>query len=346
MLRTSGGSVEDIYSPSTTKIASLVDPTVDDAAGGVEDVEALASTLRSNKLSRSYLPVDTDGAAVDAEHVRVREQRVDTVTDTLNDAGVSYASMKNLRTPRAMMSDIDLLVPDPSEEARAVRALAEDGYRFFRFRLLAHPLKTMSVKQGLEDVSAMDGEHDRPVDLYPDAIWIRKKVCDPYRVVERADSEGRREPSPADDLYLVATHAYAHLSVRFAELYHGVRAVGAGIDWEYLVGVAHSYGCADALYAFLLLLDQYLRATDRDPVPESVLDSLSDPLVCRFVSRWFERLDAPVEFPVEFPTWLATAASSMYHTPRIVEHATPREVVKDLQSHYLVAASKLLLGET
>lgn len=335
----SGGA--EAYARATRAVAARVD---DRFEGPGDDVEAssLAAHLERNKFSRELLAETVSGelgeqAAADAEHRERRAERVGRVASILNDAGVEYATMKNLRAPAAMMSDVDLLIPDPGQQARAAKVLAADGYEFYKFRLLAHPRKFMAKR---------DPADPRPVDVYPDAIWIRKKVCDPHAVIERADDSGTRLPDPVDDLYLVATHAYSHLSVTFAELFHGARCVAdPAFDWDRLTRIAHEYGTADALAVYLRLLDDYLVTTGRDPVPREVLESLRRGWMGRLVHRWCDRLEPPLSFPVELPLWLSTVASSVYHVPRVARRATPRETFKDLQSHYLTAASKALLGE-
>lgn len=328
------------FASESIALASLVDPTLSGPDVTDLDPARLSSLLQANKLSRAYLPPgreDPSGAARDETHLAARAERGESVCDRLNEADVAYASMKDLRTPKAMMSDVDLLVPDPSEHARACRVLADDGFDFYRFRLLAHPRKVMA-KQSMDD--------PRPVDLYPDAMWIRKVVCDGEAVVARADTDGRRRPAPADDLYLVATHAFSHLSVTFAELYHGVRVVDEAedLDWSTALDAAESYGCFDALAAYLLLLDEYLRATDRERIPRSVFEAIPETVAVRLVRRWWSN-GTPRAFPVRFPTWLPTVVSSAHHVPRVARRLSVRESVKDLQSHYLTAASQLVLGK-
>ncbi|AWB26400.1 nucleotidyltransferase family protein [Halococcoides cellulosivorans] len=319
------------YAPESAAIAGLVDPAVD-RVGDPPDAEV----LRANKLSLELLPEPPDEADDQAAHRRKRRERFQHVCELLNDAGVAYASMKNLRTPSATMSDVDLLVPDPREQALAARVLAAEGFEFYGFRLLAHPRKVMAKRSPADP---------RPVDIYPDAMWIRKVVCDAERVVERANADGQRTPAPADDLYLVATHAYSHCSITFAELYHGVAIVDTeSVDWAIAIEAARSYGCVDALYAYLLVLDEYLTATGRGGVPDRVFDAIPRSWITRLVDRWFER-SRPRSFPVVFPTWLPTMASAVHHVPRVARQCTTHETLKDFQSHGLTAASKVLLGE-
>lgn len=326
--------------PRSTAVVARVEESM---AGGTRvepepeiDTDLLARTLRSNKLSRELLD-DDERASEDASHREARERRLERETRALCEAGVSFAAIKNLKAPFAMMSDVDLLVPNAADHAVAARVLAEQDYEFYRFRLLAHPRKMMA-KQSQTD--------PRPVDIYPDAIWIRKVVCDPASVVERAGTKPPREPAPADDLYLVATHAYSHLSVTLAELLHGVAVLDRhDLDWAHLTDRASRYGCRDALLGYLYPLDWYLRATGRDPVPDAVFDALETGLVAAAVRRWWDGLTPPVEFPLEFPLHLPTVLSAFHHVPQIARRRSIRTTYKDLQSHALTLGSKLVRGE-
>lgn len=327
------------YTREGAHVPFLVDPEF--SAPNVFDISAdlASSLLLSNKLSREHLTsIDaaSQGAEADRAHRLARNERNEEVCAWLNEAGIEYASMKNLRAPKAMMSDIDLLVADPSEQARATAVLAEHGFEFHRFRLLGHPRKVMAKRSD---------DDPRPVDIYPDAMWIRKIVCNADAVIERADSSGDHRPTPADDLYLVATHAYSHLSVSFAELYHGVTIVEEeDVDWETLIDTASRYGCLDGVAAYLLLVDEYLTLTGRPRIPSTVFDQIPNTWAVTLVRNWWQN-STPRSFPVRFPIWLPTFVSSAHHVPRVASELTPYETVKDFQSHYLAAASQLLLGE-
>ncbi|WP_251328604.1 nucleotidyltransferase family protein [Haloplanus pelagicus] len=324
---------------------SIIARIEDDLSGGTRfetddamDRADLEPALDANKLSRELLGDECgEGARTDADHRKARRERLERVTEALVAADVSFAAIKNLKAPYAMMSDVDLLVPDPGDHAVAARVLAERDYEFYRFRLLAHPRKMMAKR------SARD---PRPVDIYPDAMWIRKVVCDPESVVVRAESAPPREPSPADDLYLVATHAYSHLSVTLAELVHGVAVVeGSDVEWSRLVEQADQYGCRDALLAYVYPLDWYLRASGREPIPEDVVEALETGPVAGAVRRWWDGLEPPVEFPVQFPLHLPTVLSAAHHLPRIARTRSLRTAYKDLQSHALTLGSMLVRGE-
>lgn len=337
-------SSEPRYSPPTRVIINLVDPEFD--RGVPADVnltdDQIETTLQSNKFSRELLedsPYETDGATNDRARRRAREERMYSVVAELNEAGSRYALMKNLRGPKIMMSDIDLLVPEPSSVGQVILTLDNLEYDFYQFRLLAHPLKIMAKQ---EETGT------RPVDIYPDAIWMRKIVSDAEMVVDRASTGELRLPAPEDDLYLVATHSYSHLNIRFADIYHGARCLESSTDfnWKYIVDMARDYGCADAMIVYLRLLDSHLAMTDRQRVPEMVFDKLSSGIVPRLAQRWVDAISPPVSYPIEIPVWLANVASSVYHTPKIVHREGVYKAYKDLQSHYLSLSSKILLGET
>lgn len=86
--------------------------------------------------------------------------------------------------------------------------------------------------------------------------------------------------------------------------------------------------------------------TERNRIPEWVLDSLSNGVVPRLASRWVTDIDYPLEYPIEVPVWLANIVSSIYHSPRVARQEGLYKSYKDFQSHYLSLSSKLLLGET
>ena len=333
--------LDDLLSADAAAMATAVERVWenDDNPGLSINTDDQRELLQRNKLSRELLPEEAPGSEQDAAHRQAREQRLSVVTEALSEANVSYASMKNLKTPYTMMSDIDLLVPDPREHAVAARVLAERGYEFYRFRLLAHPRKTMA-KQADDD--------PRPVDIYPDAIWMRKVVCDAASVVSYADSEPPREPAAVDDLYFVATHAFSHLSITFAELFHGIAVLSeaSSFDWDRLCSMACQFGCADALLAYFLPLDEYLAATDRQQVPSKVFDRLRNGFATRAVDRWWNSKEPPYTFPIQFPLMLPTVISAGHHVPRIMRQRSMYTAYKDLQSHALTVASKLIRGET
>lgn len=331
---------DNLLSENAAAMAAAVEQVWEngDTSGLPITIDDHQEFLQRNKLSRELLPDRVTGSKQDAAHRHAREQRLSAVTEALSEANVSYASMKNLKTPYTMMSDIDLLVPDPREHSVAVRVLAEREYDFYRFRLLAHPRKTMA-KQADDD--------PRPVDIYPDAIWMRKVVCDAASVVSYADSEPPRDPAAVDDLYLVATHAFSHLSITFAELFHGVAVLSeaSSFDWDRLCSMACQFGCADALLSYLLPLDEYLAATDRQRIPSKVFDRLRDGFATRAVDRWWNSKEPPYTFPIQFPLMLPTVISAGHHVPQIMRQRSMYTAYKDLQSHALTVASKLIRGE-
>lgn len=329
------------YGPATATVASLVDPAFE-ASSEVPAPEAVVETLRENKFSREHLEgtdYPSTGADDDRRHREAREETRSTVTERLDAAGVRYVAMKELRGARVLMHDVDLLVPGIADEAAVIRCLEELDYTLYRFRLLAHPRKVMGRRSP---------DDQTPVDLYPAAMWIRKHVCDAQGVIQRSRDAGRREPTAEDDMYLVATHAYAHLDVTFAEMFHGVTVLeeATSFDWYHLLGTAARWGCQDALYAYLRLVDHHLEATGRERIPGDVLRRLEAAGINRVTRRWLPADDYRLDYPVDVPVWAGTLASSVHHVPRVARRLGVRETWKDLQTHGLSAASELLLGET
>jgi len=137
-----------------------------------------------------------------------REKRLEMllkVSKAFKEENIEHVFIKDLRHPFAMMDDVDVLIPEPYDIAKAARILSDKGYKLYRFRLLSHPLKIMARRS----------YNEPPIDIYPDAIWVRKKVGEGEEIISkrRLDERGVYVPSAEDDLYLVATHAYFHLSM-------------------------------------------------------------------------------------------------------------------------------------
>ena len=144
-----------------------------------ESLEFLARKFRENKISlEKILPLlhvvkerDKENLVREAQSDKMfREKWVQTLTficDLFNSRGIQYTLIKILDYPYALMSDLDILPLDPLEELKAVEQLINNGFEIFEFRLLAHPLKIMSLKMD-------DSDPKISVDFYPAPAWIRK----------------------------------------------------------------------------------------------------------------------------------------------------------------------------
>lgn len=277
-----------------------------------------------------------------AKHQRWRELLA-LVMPLLDRIDVGYVLIKALRSPFALMSDVDFLVPLPNDVARIATELEQNGFTFYRFRILAHPLKIMAVPPG-------QGPKDPPsVDLYPDAMWIRKHVLDGTGVVARRRDGIVRgiqspTPSPQDDLYLVATHAFARGDITLAELDHGARLlVETSLEWTPLLKNAAAFGSEDALYSYLRLLKRVSAcAGDTAAVPAEVLDQLRRAPACRGLEAWLDRTEQELSLPVRFPLWLSTIRSGVFHLPPVSRRLTFVETIMDAATHAHTVGSHLL----
>jgi hypothetical protein len=256
--------------------------------------------------------------------------------------GVSYVLMKALRSPFALMSDVDFLVPLPGDLAGMARVLEERGFALYRFRLLSHPLKIMAERTEPGERPSVN------IDLYPDAMWIRKHVLDGLGVVERRRPRKSRgitvwEPSPEDDLYLVATHAFAHGEIHLAELDHGARILAAkSFSWPYLLEAADEFGCQDALYTYVRLLAATHEAMGcASPVLGDIVDALAAETACQSVARWLDDL-GELTLPLRIPVPICTLRSARYHLPAVSRHLSWTELAFDAATHLLTAGTHLL----
>ncbi len=246
----------------------------------------------------------------------------------------SYVLMKALRSPFALMSDVDLLVPQPLDIATLAGELEAAGFALYRFRLLAHPLKVMAapmdhVLKGLPSI-----------DFYPDAMWIRKHVLDGPGVITRRRRQGVRgvsiwTPCSEDDLYLVATHAFAHGNFTLAELDHGTRLIRQeAFDWSRVLRSAAAFGCQDGVYAYLRLLvcvSQCIGVESK--CPAQVIAELERAPACRAIRQWLDRAEQELTLPVRVPLWLGTVRSAVHHLPAVSRRIRLSELAMDAATH-------------
>lgn len=319
-------------------------------AEGVEYAQALQlasnkwSVLPSNAVAAP--PIEGDLGALLAKQRRQHERWLDMLhraIELFDRLGAGYALMKALGSPNSLMSDVDFLVPEPNDLARVTQALEADGFSLYRFRLLAHPLKVMAILGG------QSPQAPPCVDLYPDAMWVRRHVLDGPGVIARRRVDVVRgvelyEPSYEDDLYLVATHAFAHGAITLAELDHGLRLTAhEDFDWDRLRARAEAFGCVDSLYVYLRLLAEVCRhAGFGKPVPAAFLRRLAADPAARAPRQWLDQVEGQLEFPLHMPLWLCTVRSALYHLPAVSRRIRPGELVMDLAAHGMAVGAHLL----
>lgn len=269
-----------------------------------------------------------------------REKRLETllkVSKIFKKENVKHVFIKDLRHLFAMMDDVDVLIPEPYDIVKATRILSDEGYKLYRFRLLSHPLKIMARRR----------YNEPPIDIYPDTIWVRKKVCEGEEIIlkRRLDERGVYVPSVEDNFYLVATHAYFHLSIRLSELLHGISLISQkNFDFEYLFELSKKFGTLDAVYLCVLFIQQYSKIFYEDEIiQEEFLEKFRGNRICRIIDSWFRRKQ--LSFPFNIPIWLACFLSSFYHTPKLIGRIKAMELVDDFLTHYLSISSKIIEGK-
>jgi len=251
--------------------------------------------------------------------------------------------LQALRSPFALLTDVNLLVPEPGTLARIARAFENDHFNLYRPRFLAHPLRIVAVSANAYADNAVT------VHLYPDAMWIRKHVHDGSEVVQRRIRSLLRGvdvwlPSPADDLYLVATYAFMRGRTTLAELDHGSRLIHEnGVEWTLLMEEARAFGGQDALYAYLRLIQITDRCVGlRSMDVEQALTELQASRATHAIRIWLDRVGDRIELPVQFPLVPRTVHSALHHVPAVWNRVGPRETALDLAAHGYAIASHLV----
>jgi hypothetical protein len=332
---------------SLTDSSATIDPQV---ADGVT-AGSLDTAFRKNKLATSAVadtdietPIADEQPLADSieEHshqVSNHRERLGIVESTLSD-DYDYLHIKALDNPYAVMADVDLLVPDPDDIVGMAENLVSDDYTLKQSRLLCHPLKVNTHKY-------IDGQNN-PVDIYPDAIWVRKKVCDGSVVLDRGverDYAGTTipVPTPEDSFYIVATHAYAHMRLTLAELLHGFEMLSPEFDWQQVVDTAKQYGSMDSTYFFSRAMSDYADAYRADdPVPEWVLTELSNSYPSRRLDDWYEGAADPFTLPLYVPTEIACLASSVHYFRRSLGSMPLGDSVYGTLTHYVILANQVI----
>jgi len=329
---------------------ATVEPFVADGLAAKD----LDRAFRKNKLATCALAdADVETPLVDEppleesipaheDQLRLHGERIGVVEELLGDGEFDYLHIKKLRNPYSVMADIDLLVPDADDVVAMSERLVDEAYTLKQSRLLCHPLKINAHKY-------VDGQNN-PVDVYPDAIWVRKKVCDGADVLSRGettefDGTAVPVPDPEDSLYLVATHAYAHMRTTLAEVLHGLELLDEAddFDWDRVVDAAETYGSMDSLYLYARVVHDYAeRYRDRQPIPDWVLAELASSYPSRRLAEWYDDAADPLVLPLYVPTRIACLASSVHYLRRSVGSMTPGDALYGTLTHYVILANRVI----
>ena len=252
------------------------------------------------------------------------------VSGLLIDNEIEHTVIKPLINPFCT-TDVDVLIPNPSEELRAVERLREKNFKFRRAGRLLHPWKFAGI-----DASG------REVDIYSGAEWNRTIVGNGKEIVSRraiSDIEGVKVylPIPEDSFYLIATHAYVqHLNIRRAEVLNEISLMSKpNFSWDHIYKLTKNFGTFDSIYSFL----RAINLESSNTVSRGVLGMFSRPKICRFVDAWFESIKEP-EFPLRVPTWLGYFFSSFAHTPALVGKIKAEDIMFDFLSYYMRLVGK------
>jgi len=258
------------------------------------------------------------------------------VSELLEHKQLQHVFIKELKHPLAKMTDIDVLVPR-SETTKVLRILRKVGFHVIKYPL-SDPDRYVA-RYFLEGVSI-------DVELYPDGIWYRRRICDGSDVISRRqyvcieDSEVPF-PAPEDDLYFVAVHGYYDLTFTLAMILHGSQILDMykdSFNWERLVRLAYNYGTIDAVYLYLLVLNKYYEDylyPKQSPIPSSVIALFEKSWMCRSIKKWYvKKQQESLSFPVHIPFSLGRIHSSLnYYIVKFRRNQfTPLDTICDVLS--------------
>lgn len=243
---------------------------------------------------------------------------------------IEHVFIKMLLNP-FHMRDVDVLIPELSDEKRAIELLRKEGFRPYRAGRLLNPWKI--ICEGV-DISHL------AVDLHPTAEWNRTIVADGREIASKkieVKIGGSKAflPIPEYSLYLIATHSfYQHLTISRPEVLNGIDlASKPNFSWERLQAIAKDYGTVESIYAFLLAM----RLERPKSVKDSSLSLFAGGTPSAFVNRWFKGV--PKDFPLVVPRWLGCIFPSYTHTKNLIGKVKPGDLAFDFISHYMRLSS-------
>lgn len=253
------------------------------------------------------------------------------VSDLFNDHGIEYIFIKMLTNP-PLRTDVDVMITNPSEEARALELLRGESFSVFKAGVLAHPRRRICRRKIGEEI-----------DIYPDASWDGWKVANGKKIMSRrirSEIEGKGVwlPSPSDSLYLIVTHAYSHLRVRSEEIQNCTRLISErDFSWDRIYELASEFGTVDAVYLFLRVL-----VAESNVIPREFLAKLSRSRMGKWIDTWLGRKGG-ITFPLEVPWWLG-CFSSFSHVSGLRGKVSGKEIASNFLWHYTRVATKAVRG--
>jgi hypothetical protein len=207
------------------------------------------------------------------EHVKKYLVHLNDVAEAIEESGIkNYVFIKTFDPNKYIQTDIDVAVCNPREIKTLSLALINRGYRIYKFRLLADPLKLMATKDIASSIS---------IDIYPGVKWVGVKAIECTEVIENAISKkisdkiiSLRVPDPADSLYIIATHAFYHTKIYLGEVLHGIELIRSNeVSYTRLRNNAEKYGMKIALQVYVESMSNVYRALYQEPLATIIVDN-------------------------------------------------------------------------
>ena len=190
----------------------------------------------------------------------------------LNELKVKYVLIKYLDLPYAYMQDIDLLIEKKEDRQLVFSTLREKGFVPYRSLIFPNPEKIEFVKY----------EHDNQiqVDIYPEPSWWKisyapKGLITSKRALKVVSGSKVFVPSPTHDLYIIATHSYAHGVITLTEVAYITKVIlNNQINWHHLISIAKQYKLEHAIFVYLFLSNIVMMSMKRNDL--RLIKSLED----------------------------------------------------------------------
>jgi len=221
------------------------------------------------------------------------------IASLLDSLSVKYVLIKYLDMPYAYMKDIDLLIEDEKDRHTLFSVLRKNGCTPYRSLFPPHPDKIEFVRN----------HPYAQIDVYPEPAWWKisyapKGLISSKRIQKRVLGTKVFVPSPTHEIYLIATHSYAHGTITLAEVAYVTKVIlNNQIDWRHLLSIAKHYKLEHAVFIYLFLCNIVTASLGRkNSELQKTLEELGDSRL----SRMFKNLILNIEdegkpFPIIIP---------------------------------------------
>lgn len=265
--------------------------------------------------------------------MRSRNESLLRICRLFNDQNIKYVIIKSLRKYSFFdFTDHDFLIPDKSDEKRALKILRKLGYIFEKTRIFFDPYKFICVKESSQ------------IDIYPKVAWNNIKVEDGNFLVMRRRRKDYENsvvyvPPVEEELLIDSSHTFVHGVITLADAFEGmICLVEDKIDWAYIIKRAAKNCVILHLYCFLTVLDRiHSLIYASSIVPNQVFKLLLNHKIVKITRHlWKGNFGGNKEFiPYRFP-FILILTSAFYRELWNLKHGNLTGFLDDLKGHFLM----------